>query len=148
MKAINVKFGHEPSANPNGQTKLDAAVGIALEAVNGKANQHTFTNLYEINEIVRCAEEKLENLGIAKKDRPGAKVYATSGGAVPKNYKYKRVATDVTLERRASGWFLIRIESTHVYELGGGDDLLSLTAAQDAIAVANLRKTYSVQKTA
>jgi hypothetical protein len=72
---------------------------------------------------------------------------ATRSSIPPSEHILRQWAQPNPFER-ASGWFLIRIESTHVYELGGGDDLLSLTAAQDAIAVANLRKTYSVQKTA
>ena len=147
MRAINIKFGNE-SERVNGDvytlTALGQQVKAALFDVNGKAGAHAFTCLDQINDLARCAESALENIGIPKKDRAGAVYQATSGDAVPNAYKYSRTATLVNLERRSSGWFLTSIQASTIYK-DGGKSAIILTQAQDDIAVSVLRKSYKVK---
>ena len=109
-----------------------------LAAVNGKAEQHTYSPR-ELQRVAERAEEQLESLGIPKGERPGAIVRCVSGGTVPSAYKYPRKLTSVRLTRTSSGWWL-----TDCMAVDGrkGHETLYLTSAQDDTAVAVLRKGY------
>ena len=122
-----------------------AAIELALAAVNGKGGGHCYTNAIDIMDIADWGEKRLSALGIRQKDMIGAQVFACSGEAVAKAYKWSRKATRVVLERRSSGWFLISAAATEVYTRGGSVSL-AMTAAQDAVAVERFRRGYLVQK--
>jgi len=109
-----------------------------LAAVNGQADAHTYTQR-ELLDVAARAEEKLEQLGLLKSERPGAVMRCVSGGTVPSAYKYSRKLTRVRLERTSSGWWLTACTLIDEYK---GSECLHLTAAQDAAAVAHLRKGY------
>ena len=119
------------------------AIVATLAAVNGKAAEHCYTTADEIESVAKAAENKLERLGLPKAERPGAKVFATSGAAVANAYKYGRKATYVAIERKGAGWYLIAVEPSSVFKEGGATKM-QLTKAQDERAIAALRKQYSV----
>lgn len=144
FRPINIKLGDEKTHGPDmAKTDLAAKIEAALAAVNGKADRHAYTTAREIFELAKQAEEKLDSLGIQKAERPGAVMYSISGGSVPNAYKYVRKATWVKLERRPSGWWIVKIEQA-VARKEGGSDSLCLTKAQDEKAVTNFRKQYKL----
>ena len=120
-----------------------STIVAALSAVNGRAAEHCYTSADEIEALAKYAECRLEHFGLPKAERPGANLYATSGAAVPNAYKYGRKATYIVLERKGAGWYLTEVLPSNVFK-EGGDRRLRLTKAQDARAVATLRKQYSV----
>ncbi len=113
-----------------------------LNGVNGDARDHTF-NARDILWLTQQIEDELAALGIPKKDRNGAAVYASSGDAVPNSYKYKRIGTGVRLLRGSTHWFLVSAKRETIWQEGGGYRLV-LTQEQDAKAVAVLRSGYAV----
>ena len=109
----------------------------ALADVNGKARAHTYTDFQEIESLVKMGETRLESLGVAKKDRAGAFILATSGGAVSNSYNNKgffRVATFVQIERKSSDWFIVKIAKREIAQKGGSVSVC-LTKEQKAGAV-------------
>lgn len=122
-----------------------AAITAALDEVNGKATAHTFTTAWEINACAEDAESKLYLLGIPKKDRAGAQYVVQSGSRLPNAYKHGAITTVVTLSRNNSGWKVEKISQATLYPNCTPRKLLLLTPVQDAIAISNLRKCYSVQ---
>lgn len=97
--------------NTNDTDKLAAA----LEAVNGRATAHTLASC-DVWALAERAEKDLQSRGVSKKAMKGTRVTYTPAGP-GKAYARKAhyvVSTLVTIERGASGWFLIgaeRIES-------------------------------------
>ena len=120
-----------------------SAIVAALSAVNGRAAEHCYTSADEIEAAAKYAENRLEHFGLPKAERTGAKLYATSGAAVPNAYKYGRKATYIVLERKGSGWYLTDVQPSNIFKEGGRRSL-QLTKKQDERAVATLRKQYSV----
>ena len=118
----------------------------ALNKVNGKAKEHTFTSV-QLLDLAVSAENKLDNLGLLKKHRPGAKIYVLSSEKMPNAYTYTRTGNSATLVRRTTGWFiddLRRIEN--IYPSEGGNMRIRLTKTQDLALIENLRKQYSIPK--
>ena len=115
-----------------------------LDIINGRAHAHTA----DAGTIIRTA---LADLGIPVKHRVGARARATSGGALPKAYaKLGRTVTRTTFEllRRSRGWTLASAEARSYFaSQNPGDVRLTLTAEQDAIAVAKTRARYFVPPT-
>lgn len=122
------------------------AVEDALRSVNGRSTAHTYTQAEELIAVVEAAENALAALGITQKTRSGAVVNAVSGGRVPNAYKYARTGTAITLERGAAAWFLTSVQLVDLNQKGGKCPL-TLTPAQDAEAIAALRKRYTVAQT-
>lgn len=120
------------------------AIESALLAVNGKAKEHVFTAAIELLHISDRAEGRLDAIGIPKADRKGARFIQESGEKLPSAYKYAARTTRVVIERRASGWWVIDISESSIYPASKPFQRMTLTEAQDAKAVANLRKTYNV----
>ena len=110
----------------------------ALAAVNGQANEHTYTAL-DLNMVADRAEAQMDALGLTQAQRAGAVVHCVSGGSVSNAYKFSRWLTRATLTRTRSGWWL-----TDARRVSGwaGFEALYLTESQDAAAVAHLRKGY------
>ena len=99
-----------------------ATIENALSEVNGKASQHAYTDFSEIENLVKKGESRLDSLGVPKKERAGAWILATSGGAVSRAYGRKgfsRVATFVRIERKSTGWFIVKIEKETIGQSGG-----------------------------
>lgn len=126
-----------------------ATIEAALAEVNGKARQHTYTDYSEIEALARGAEKRLEQLNIAKVRRAGASFTETSGSAVANSYKNTRIGTTATIERKGAGWYLVAVSAATLFSNGGGKGRLTMTAAQDAEAVAEvvaaLKSGYSVK---
>ena len=118
--------------------KYSDAVRDALANVNGQADGHTYTCLRDIMRLIESAERKLVALGLEtkKKAHIGAAMTATSGDAMLAAYKYKRVATRVRIERKATGWYLTAASRAEIWQHGGGKTLI-LTPAQRDLAVAH-----------
>jgi hypothetical protein len=118
-------------------------INIMLGEINGKSLAHT-ADSRNIFELAEAMEIQLMQLGIAKKDRAGAKASGMSGGSVPTAYKYSRIVTAYGIERGASDWFLI--DATKTERWGNArKDRLSLTVAQRDIAVSKFTAQFSVQ---
>jgi hypothetical protein len=124
-----------------------SAIVAILAAVNGKSTAHTFTTYSEIEQIAAQAEKQVIDLVGSQKAAVGARLKATSGEKVPNAYKYSRDGTQVTIERRASGWFLVDARHATLYSSGGGASKLTLTAEQDARAIEVLRSKYILAAT-
>lgn len=120
-----------------------AAIFHILAGVNGRATAHTFTTYQQIEQIAAAAEKQLIGLVGSQKAAVGALFKASSGEKMPNAYKYPRSGTAVTLERRATGWFLIDASEVTLYASGGSAGRLTLTAAQDARAVELFRAGYT-----
>lgn len=120
-----------------------ANVDHLLQVANGSATAHTFNRTAEILQIAQRAEARLAALGIPLSKRKGATVVALSGARVGNSYKFTRNGTLVTLERAATVWKLRSVHSCNVHKEGGYKRVY-LTAEQDALAVANFRKSYMV----
>jgi hypothetical protein len=122
------------------------AINAALAAANGKATAHTFTTASEVIAAANDAEAQIAALGISKNERAGATARASSGGKLPNAYKYSRVTTRITITRGASAWFLTELTTADTWDKSAGGTYVTVTAAQDAIAIAKFRASYSVAK--
>ena len=127
----------------------EAVIQAALKEVNGNAKLHTYTDYHEVAAMATMVEQKLSRF-LPKKAWKGAKWVETSGSAVSNAYSKKafgpRPATTLTLEYRASGWFLVGIHKASVYQDGGGDGRLHLTRLQADEAVARFSSSFTVEK--
>jgi hypothetical protein len=94
-------------------TKTDAINGT-LATIQGKAT----VNLFDADRLARLAktaEQQMEDMDIPKKYRAGAQYDFCDAGPTATAYKYKQSATLVTIERGASGWFLIEAQRVTVF---------------------------------
>lgn len=87
--------------NINNADKLEAAIKKA----EGKATQRLF-DTRRIDNAIRDAEKKLNEIGIAKKYQNGCEI-RFKPAKVPNSYKYRAEGTFVIIERFSSGWFLV-----------------------------------------
>lgn len=94
--------------------------------------------------LAKKAETKLEELGIAKKDRAGAQFYYCPAGPTAKSYFSGQGATDCTLIRRSSAWYVSDIHRTKVYPLTPTRNKLSISKGQRELAIQNLDQQYLV----
>ena len=122
-----------------------AKVQTALDAVNGRARTHTYTLATDVLRLARLADDARIRLYLTKKDALGMECRYISGDPVANAYKYGRTVTQVTLRYCRTGWFLVSCKRHDYYGTTGGDhELVVLTARNDAAAVAELRKRYTV----
>ena len=126
----------------NKKANLDQ-ISAALAAVNGTAVDHTY-NASDIVSLAEGAEAFAIRLFSNKKQAVGARYRAESGSDVANAYKYSRISTVVTLERCATGWFLIGVSRGTIWGSGGSQQLI-LNETQDAFAVAKARSRYTVR---
>jgi hypothetical protein len=127
--------------------KITAANRDAIEAMlakaNGKAGAHTYVHCSSIEAIAEAAENRLVAVGVPKAERTGAAYRSTSGDRVASSYNHSRRATVVDLLRRAGGWYLVTASEATIWQQAP-NDVITLTAAQDAKAVAALRSNYRI----
>lgn len=116
----------------------------ALEAVNGRAYDHCFTDTGEIIALTLQAEKHLATL-LPKKLWVGAKFVATSGRAVANSYGYRRKATEVCLLRGSKAWYLTGVVSRTLHS-EAGKSALYLTPEQDYMAKRRFAAQYKVDK--
>jgi hypothetical protein len=121
-----------------------AAIQAALLNVNGRALSHTFT-ADEILEDALSAEFKVIALLGNKKDAVGATVFSRSGSKLPNAYKWARQINLMRIERRSRGWWLIELVNYTANDKSAAYSRLTLTAEQDAKAVARFKKSYGVE---
>lgn len=121
-----------------------AAIAAALAEINGKSIQHTFS-AEEILAVANRAEKSLEELGIAKSNRKGALLVATSGSPVAKCYKSGRNANMATLSRTATGWVLTDAVMETIWPSQGGERQLYLTEQQRDLAITATTKKFKVK---
>ena len=91
-------------------------IEAALKAVNGKADRHTFTDAIDIARAATEAEQRLDEIGILKADRPGTFASVWSGYDLPNSYKYQPQRTMIVIVRRTAGWYLdtITVSKNHL----------------------------------
>ena len=124
------------------------SIRTALHTANGRAQAHTFTTFFEVNRLAIVAEKRLDDLGIPKASRAGAAYRERSGGPLANAYQNSAIVTVVQLIRRSGGWYLDTVAEGQIWGGSKADNgTLTLTAAQDAIAVEKLRRGYSVRAT-
>jgi hypothetical protein len=119
------------------------AINILLAEINGKSSAHTAcdSNIFDLAESM---ENRLEDFGIAKKERSGAAAWGMSGGDVPSAYKYSRIVTVYDIARGPKNWFLIFAKRDKNYSKAAKPHL-RLTASQRDIAIAKFSAQFSVQ---
>jgi hypothetical protein len=115
----------------------------ALERVNVRCVQHTFDDYDVYNLAIDAERQALALLGSIKAII-GTKANARSGKKLPNAYKYARRVNTITLERRASGWWLTELANVESSDKRATELKLTLTAAQDTIAIDRLRKGYTI----
>ena len=120
-------------------TDIDAV----LSEINGKAVSHTASH-NEVFNLAAAMEEKLDALGIPKKDRAGALASGMSGGSVPSAYKWTRTVNRFTIERKSSEWFLISASRCEIWGNASASKL-ALTTKQRDIALAKFSQQFTVQ---
>lgn len=120
-------------------TDIDAI----LSGINGKAVSHTASH-NEIFNLAAAMEEKLDALGIPKKDRAGALASGMSGGSVPSAYKWQRTVNSFQIERKSSEWFLINASRCEIWGNASASKL-ALTTKQRDIALAKFSQQFTVQ---
>ena len=130
MKAIKIIAGNAD------------ALAAVLKAANGRSTGHTLTSGAFVLSIASTFEEKLNTLTGNKKLAGGAKAVWVSGVQLPNAYKYKRIVTRLSLERRSADWWLVDIQALEAYK-DAGPEYLILSVDQDAAAVAKFRRQYS-----
>lgn len=109
-------------------------IAALLRAANGSAEAHTYCAYHN---IAGRAEDALENLGIPKHARVGARFLAQSG-------EFRTTA--VQLVRRPAGWWLESAREGYIYPNEEPVTTLTITAAQDAIAVGKIRSGYEIAR--
>lgn len=92
--------------------KNNAAINAELLKVNGKAESFTITCTNQILQAIKRAEEKIAVL--PKAQWRGAQVMFRPAGPSANSYKFSAKSTRVYLERGATDWFLVRIQSDAV----------------------------------
>lgn len=122
-------------------------IAAALATVNARATTHT-ASVEDLFRAADHAEQRLASYGLTKGQRAGARCSFASGGTVPSSYKYQRRINRVTLVRSSSGWSVAEISICDVWPSTRGGVTVSLTPAQDGLAVAKLRDGYAVQEVA
>lgn len=77
-----------------------------LDAVQRRAQVRRFI-AYQVRDIARRAEQRLSDVGLSAQLKRGAQLRFGMCGPFPSAYKYPATGTVGTLERFASGWFVV-----------------------------------------
>lgn len=110
----------------------DKKVQDILDSEQGKARQRLLT-ASDIQRAYAHASEKLDSLGIKKKNRIGCKVYLRPE-KMPGNYNYPANGTFARIERFTTGWFLTLVNRTTVGSCSGGQsESMTLELTQKAL---------------
>ena len=120
-----------------------AKIQAALDAVNGRASEHTYCVYGDIARLVTEAETRRTDLRLSKREAKGMRLRCVSGARVATSYNWKRKATWVELTYCATGWCLTEIHLFDVYYTGGFIRTV-LPPAVEAVALEQFRSTYAV----
>ena len=123
--------------------KNTAKINALLGEVNGRASDHTYLDFVDFKTDAERFILKIETLLGGKKHCVGAKFSIESGDSVPNAYKYTRIGTRISLERRASGWFVTDIKRVDIWAQGGKSAIV-LTQAHHDQAVKVLSDGYLI----
>jgi len=91
----------------------------SLDAVNGRATDHTYRAYADIAALVTEAETRRADLRLSQREAKGMQIVCVSGDPVPRAYKWQRKATWVELTYCATGWCLTDVGSTTIFHDGG-----------------------------
>jgi len=125
-----------------------AKIQTALDAFNGRATAHT-ADAAEVAAAAEKAEAALA--GVKLRNRRGAVVNALSGQRLSNAYArkgYRVIRTAYTLQRFASGWFLVDLMTVKCYpteKTGSSPVRVSPAAAADILAAAGVEVDTDLQ---
>ena len=123
--------------------KNAAKINALLDSVNGRASGHTYCTFTEFKTDAENTISRVEKLLGGKKHCVGAKFSIESGNSVKSAYKYTRIGTRLSLECRASGWFVTDIQRADIWARGGECKIV-LTQAHHDQAVKVLSDGYLI----
>ena len=118
-----------------------AAIEAALAEENGSATEHTFSTFSAISFIAEKSEARAYALLQSKNHLTGTIVTCHSGKSIANSYHGKRVATLVTIRRKAGGWYLTGVSRLITWGEAGALNI-HFTEKQDLRAIYVLRKNY------
>ena len=121
--------------------KNAAKINALLGEVNGRASDHTYCKFTDFESDAENVISRVEKLLGGKKYCLGAKFSIESGDSVPNAYRYTRIGTRLSLECRASGWFVTDIKRVDIWAQGGKSAIV-LTQAHHDQAVKVLSDGY------
>lgn len=104
-----------------------------VEAERGRATSHTY-DVTDVYNICLWAEQYMDRDGIAKKDRVGVVITATSAAPTAKAYKYATKCSTAKIERTASSYRLTLYSTHDRYPGPGGGDKRTITLTEAAKA--------------
>ena len=114
-------------------------IEAALQKENGGAEAHTITAFQRVAKLAAQFEYRLEQAFLPLKHRVGAKATVVSGDKVSNSYQFRRQATQITIIRRSTAWYLAEVSKEMIYA-EGGRKLLVLSDAQKKEDVVRLLK--------
>ena len=118
-------------------------INLILNEVNGRASDHTYCNFYDFEVNAGNMIKKIETILGGKKCCVGAKFSVESGNSVKNAYRYTRIGTRISLECRATGWFVTNIQRVDIWAKGGESKIV-LTQAHHDRAVTVLKSGYVI----
>jgi hypothetical protein len=116
-------------------TENTAKIQAALDAINGRADTHTFTS-GAVLRLARNLSAKLQAV-LGKAGSRGATLHAVSSGPVPSSYNGKRICNSLVLEVCPSGVFLTQLYRLELWPNEGGTRRITLTDDQEKKVVRN-----------
>lgn len=114
-----------------------------LDRVQGRAHADILSSS-DVLQIAVSAESALESSGIASSYRSGATFSSTPCGPSANAYRYSREGTSVVLERKASGWSLVRAFRVTVWPKQRGRELLTITPVQKRVVLRLAMRAYAI----
>ena len=87
----------------------------ALKAVNGKATAFATTDYKTVATIADAGRADIAKVAGAKKHAVGCKIIRCKTDSVAGRYRYSRIATEVTVEYRKSGAYLIDVRRVELW---------------------------------
>jgi len=124
-------------------TKIDEVNKIAIDAtlqvfdvITGPHRMRSYTT---IQQLANDAEEQLtaEILGLAPPE--GAQLWYLGEESTPSNNPHMRYATQIILERRADGWYLMSVKAVHAYPKNLAGSQLHLSRAQQLAQIRQIQ---------
>jgi len=114
-----------------------------LDRVQGRAYADILSSK-DVVQIAVAAESALESSGIAASYRAGATFSSTPCGPSANAYRYSREGTSVVLERKASGWSVVRAFRITVWPKQRGRELLTITPMQKRVVLRLAMRAYAI----